>query len=244
LKKLAFLPDAHRPFHHKPAWALFMAAMREWKPDILISMGDLADFYKISTFGKNPLREQSFDGEVDSVNEGLDELDSLGCERRIFIGGNHEDRLIRYLQEKAPELFAFIDVPKLFKLKERGWEYVPYKQSIQIGKLWVTHDVGSVGRYAVFRAADTFQHPVVTAHTHRLCYIVEGNATGEHFPAASFGWLGDVEQTDYMHKVKAMRDWTLGFGTGYMGDKGEVHLQAHPIVNGKSVVVEGKEYRV
>lgn len=244
MKKLAFLPDPHRPFHHRKAWSLFMEAMTEWKPDILVSLGDLADCYSISTFGKTPSREASFDSEVESVNEGLDELDSLGVQRRIFIEGNHEDRLRRYLQEKAPELFSFIDTPKLYRLKERGWEFVPYKSSIQIGKLWVTHDIGSVGRYAVFRAADTFQHPVVVSHTHRLCYIVEGNATGEHFPAASFGWMGDVDLVDYMHKVKAKRDWTLGFGTGYMGNDGSVHLQAHPIVNGKSVVVEGKEYRV
>lgn len=215
--------------------------MEAWKPDVLISMGDIADCLSISTFGKDPTREKTFDAEVDDVREGLRELEGLAG-RLIFIEGNHEDRLRRYLQEKAPELFAFINTQKLFELQH--WEFVPYKSSIQIGKLWCTHDVGSVGRYAVFRAADTFQHPVVVSHTHRMCYIVEGNATGEHAPAASFGWMGDVEQLDYMHKVKAKRDWTLGFGTGYMGNEGEVHLQAHPIVNGKSVVVEGVEYRV
>ncbi len=218
--------------------------MTEWKPDILVIQGDFPDFYKISRFKKDPRREHSFEEEISDCLQGLDELDALGATRKVYLAGNHEDRLLSYLAVNAPELFGYITVPKLFGLDERGWEFVPYKESIKIGKLYCTHDAGIIGRYAVFRTADIFQHPVVFGHTHRFCYIVEGNATGEHFPAASFGWMGDINQIDYMHKVKARRDWTLGFGTGLMGQDGNVYLQAHPIVDGKSVVVDGKEYRV
>src|ERR1051326_8169338 len=242
MKKIAFLPDCHRPYHDKKAWSLFMDSMNDWCPDILVCLGDLADCYKISSFSKDPRREFTFKEEIDDVLVGLDELDSLGAERKIFIGGNHEARLVRYLQDRAPELFEFIDIPKLLELEKRGWEYVPYKSSIQLGKLWITHDVGTAGRYSVFRAADTFQHPVVMAHTHRLVYVVEGNATGETFPAVQFGWLGDVEKLDYVHKVAAMRSHCLAFGTGLLDEKtGWVYLTPHPIVN-HTVVVGGSLY--
>jgi hypothetical protein len=248
VQKIAFIPDPHRPYHSKPAWALFMESMQDWKPDTLVIQGDWADFYKVSRFSKDPRRSLTFKEENDSCNEGLDELDSLGATRKIFVEGNHENRLAAYLADKAPDLFEYVSVPKLFNLEERGWEFVAYKESIQLGKLWITHDAGFIGRYAVYRTADTFQHPIVTAHTHRYCMIVEGNATGEHFPAASFGWMGDVEQVDYMHKVKARRDWTLGFGTGLLDNQtGIVYLQGHPIVNQgsrHSVVLNGKEYTV
>jgi hypothetical protein len=247
LQKIAFLPDVHRPYHSPEAWDLFVLSMREWKPDILVIQGDLADFYKISRFGKNPKRELTFEDEVGDCNKALDELDEMGTARKIFIEGNHENRLIAYLMDKAPDLFGMVTVQDLFKLDQRGYEFVPYKESIQIGKLWMTHDAGFIGRYAVYRTADTFQHSVVTAHTHRMCYIVEGNATGEHFVAASFGWMGDVDQVDYMHKVKARRDWTLGFGTGLLDNQtGIVYLTPHPIINNGaeySVVVNGKRYR-
>lgn len=245
--KIVLLPDAHRPYHSEPAWQLFLTAMRKWKPDIIVVQGDLADFYKISRFSKDPRRELTFEEEVISCEEGLNDLDALGATRKIFIEGNHENRLVGYLADKAPELFPYIDIPQLFKLEEREWEFVPYKESIQIGKLWLTHDAGHIGRYAVFRTADTFQHSVVTAHTHRLCYTVEGNATGEHFVSASFGWMGDVEKVDYMHKVKARRDWTLGFGTGLLDNEtGIVYLTPHPIIQrdgAHSVVVDGKKYK-
>lgn len=247
--KVAFLPDAHRPYHNKRAWKLFLEAMQWWKPDVIVCLGDLADFYKISTFRKDPRREYSFDEEVQDVNEALDELDALGATRKIFIEGNHEHRLVRYLQDKAPELFGFVSTQKLFRLDERGWEFTPYKSATRLGKLWVTHDVGQAGRYSVFRAADTFQHPIVMAHTHRLVYVVEGNATGEHFPAVQFGWLGDVEQVDYMHKVKAKREWSLGFGTGHLDeDTGHIFLTPHPLVpygeDQLRTFVHGKEFIV
>lgn len=224
-----------------------MQSMEEWEPDVLVVQGDLADFYKISRFGKDPSREKTFDQEIEDVKKGLDDLDSLGAALKIYIEGNHEHRLVAYLQDKAPELFEFISVPKLFNLAERGWRHTPYKQSTRIGKLWLTHDVGTAGRYSVFRAADTFQHSVCVAHTHRLTYVVEGNATGEHFVAAQFGWMGDVDQVDYMHRVRALREWALGFGTGLMREDGVVFLTPHPIIRqGErySTVVNGKEYNV
>lgn len=240
--RVAFIPDAHRPYHDKKAWELCISALLDFSPDILVVLGDLADCYKVSSFSKDPSREYSFKEEIDNVLEGLDDLDSLGATRKIFVAGNHEFRLVRYLQEKAPELFEFIDVPKLFELEKRGWEYVPYKSSIQLGKLWITHDVGTAGRYSVFRAADTFQHPVVMAHTHRLVYIVEGNATGETFPAVQFGWLGDVERIDYAHKVNAKRSHCLAFGTGLLDeDTGWIYLTPHPIV-GYTCVLDGRRY--
>lgn len=244
LRRVVFIPDCHRPYHDKKAWGLFLIAMEEWQPEIAVVLGDLVDCYKVSKFSKDPKREYSFAEEIESGLVALDDIQHLGAERKIFIAGNHEERLVRYLQDKAPELFEFIDIPKLLELKERGWEYVPYKSSIQLGKLWITHDVGTAGRYSVFRAADTFQHPVVMAHTHRLVYIVEGNATGETFPAVQFGWLGDVERVDYAHKVVARRSYSLAFGTGLLDEEtGFIYLTPHPIVN-YSCVVDGKRYEV
>jgi hypothetical protein len=134
------------------------------------------------------------------------------------------------------------DIPALFRLKARGWQYVPYKQHTRIGKLYATHDVGVAGRYSAYRAMEAFEHSVVTGHSHRLSYVVEGNATGEYKVSATFGWLGDVNQIDYMTRVKATKDWALGFGIGYRHKRtGVVYLTPVPIVN-NTCVIEGKLY--
>lgn len=242
LERILFVPDTHAPNHDVRAWNLMMSAARGFKPNVVVSMGDLADFFAVSTWSKDPSRAFKLDEEVAVVNELLDDLDSLKAKRSIFVAGNHEDRLRRYLQDKAPELFPLLNVPDLFRLDKRGWEYVPYKANTQLGKLYLTHDIGSAGRYDVFKTLDTFQHSVVTAHTHRLAYAVEGNATGEAAVGAQFGWLGDVSTVDYMHQVKALRNWALGFGIGYLEPKtGHVYLVPVPIVK-YTCVVEGTLY--
>lgn len=244
LQRTLFVPDSHRPYHDQRAWSLMLKVGRAFKPELLVTMGDLADFYGVSSHSKDPKRALRLDEEVADVNVALDELDSLGAKRRIYLGGNHEDRLTRYLRDRAPELFPFIDIPSLFRLKQRGWQYVPYRKHIRIGKLYLTHDIGVAGRYAVFRCLEAFEHSVVTGHTHRLAYVVEGNATGERKVSAQFGWLGDIKQVDYMTQVKVIKDWALGFGVGYLHrTTGVAYLVPVPIVN-YSCVVEGKTYHV
>lgn len=244
LRSVLILSDPHRPYHDQRAWDLVIKVGESFKPDVLVVNGDLADFYSVSSHSKDPRRTQQLDVEVKDVNFALDELDALGATDKRFIAGNHEDRLTRYLQDKAPELFTLLDIPDLFKLRQRGWAYTPYKQDTKIGKLHATHDVGSAGRYSTYKALDMYQHSVITGHTHRLSYIVEGNVVGEHKLSASFGWLGDVEKIDYMHRAKAMKDWALGFGVGYINPAtGIAYLTPVPIITAGGVyscVVNGK----
>lgn len=237
LKRILIVPDTHVPYHDKRAWALMLRVGKTFKPDYLFAIGDLLDFYSVSSHSKDPRRAFKLDEEIHEGQKALDALDALGASHKTFIAGNHCDRLQRYLQDKAPELFQFITVPDLLKLAERGWQYVPYKDDTRLGKVHLTHDVGVAGRNAVFRCLDTYQHSVVTGHTHRLAYVVEGNAVGELKLSAQFGWLGDVNQVDYLHKAKARKDWALGFGIGYINEKtGLVYLTPIPIVNYTCVV--------
>ncbi len=219
-----------------------MKAARDLQPETIVILGDFVDCFAISNYSKDPTRAMGLEKEISLALKKREQLDALGAKRKIFIEGNHEDRLKRYLQDKAPELFPFVDIPKLLQLSENKWEYVPYKDATKLGKVWLTHDTGNTGRYTTYKALDTFQHPVVIAHSHRIAYAVEGNATGEAIVGAQFGWLGDVEQVDYMHKIRANREWALGFGYGYLHKKtGYVSLVPVAIID-YTAVVEGKLY--
>lgn len=219
-----------------------LGAMKWWKPDALNVLGDFADFYSVSAHSKSPDRANVLEGELAAVNYALDKLDALGAKEKHFVAGNHEDRLTRYLQDKAPELFGIVSIPELFKLKSRGWTYTPYKQSRKQGEISITHDCGGAGANAHVKAGDTFQGNVVIGHVHRMAVTYSGNALGKTHVAASFGWLGDVEAIDYMHRVSALRSWNLGFGIGYQEASGVVHLQAVPIID-YSLVLEGRLFR-
>lgn len=246
LHRILAFGDLHAPFHSTPAWNLFLQVAKSFRPDTLISMGDFCDMYSVSRHQKNPNRARQLPEELKVANALLDQLDALKISRKIFIGGNHESRLERYLEEKAPELFDTVQLKKLLHLKRRGWEEVPYKDHIRIGKVYFTHDVGNVGRQAGLKALDAFNHSVVTGHSHRFNMVVEGNAVQEYRVSLQFGWLGDVSKIDYMHRAKANTDCALGFGIGHLDPAtGIIYFTPVAIVphkKGLSCVVEGKLY--
>lgn len=241
LKRVLFVPDTHRPYHDKRAWALMLKAARLYRPDIIAPLGDFVDCASVSSHSKDLSRIKRFKAEIADAREGLDELEALGAKEYIYIEGNHEDRLPRYLQDRAPELTDVLDIRSLLGLGKK-WKYVRYKDHTKVGLLHITHDTGKAGGTAHVQALNDFQDNVVIGHTHRMGVTYSGNAKGKPHVGAMFGWLGDVKQVDYMHRVKANRDWMLGFGIGYLEPSGVIHLQAVPIIDYRCVI-EGELVR-
>jgi len=120
LEKILFIPDCHHPYVDLNAWNLMLKAAKQFKPHHTVIMGDFADFYGVSSHSKSPDRSLKLKEEVESTKTALDQIKSLGAKNNVFIAGNHEDRLLRYLQDRAPELFDFISIPKILELKEKG----------------------------------------------------------------------------------------------------------------------------
>lgn len=238
MQPIHIIPDTHIPFHDKAAWALNLKVIRERQPKTLIIMGDFADFYSINGHGVDPKhRDLRLKDEVGAVNTCLDQLDAaVPNAARYFIQGNHEWRLDRYIQDRAAKLHGMLTTEKSFRLRKRGWHYTPYHQHIKIGSVFYTHDTGKAGANAHRQAERAFSDNAVIGHTHRMALEISGNARGKPHVCGMFGWLGDINAAEYMHLINARRDWTLGFGTGWMKKDGTTFFSQHPIVNGEACV--------
>lgn len=244
LQRILFIPDTHTPYHDKKAVDLVHKVADSFAPDHIIIMGDFADFYPLSSHSKDPNRALTLKNDLICTKQELLRYTKHKAKNLVFIAGNHSNRLVRYLQDKAPELYNIISIPEILGLEKMGFKYVEYKDHYTIGKLNVTHDVGTAGRFAHYKALDTFQSNILIGHTHRLGYAVEGDAVGNKHVTAMFGWLGDASKADYMHRIKATRDWSLGFGIGYLNPKtGTVYVTPIPIVL-YTCVVEGKLFSI
>jgi hypothetical protein len=190
----------------------------------------------VSAHDKSPTRRENLESEMSAVAIRLDEVDSLGARNKIYCEGNHEDRLSRHITRQAPELFQYVQYPKIQRLDERGWQWVPYREHAKIGKIFVTHDLGEAGIYAHARARATMGGNVVIGHVHRMGIWYASTAEGTGHVSAAFGWLGDSTQAAYLPAAKRAA-WQLGFGLGYMEpDSGHVHLHAVPVVDYRCVV--------
>lgn len=238
VERIMLWPDTHCPFECPKAFKVALDAAHAFKPHRIVLMGDFADFYAVSFHGKHPMRSGGLQQEVGAVNKRLDEIQALGAEV-IYISGNHEYRLERFLIAKAPELFGMVEVSKLFRVAARGWTWVPYMQHITIGRLHLTHDVGHYGMNAHRQTRQAFESNSAIGHTHRLAVEYVGSAKGSAHVGAMLGWLGDKSAIDYMHAGKAAA-WQHGFGLAYHEvDTGNVHLVPVPIIDNRCIV-EGR----
>ena len=236
VERVLFIPDVHVPFEDPRAWDLMLSVARALRPEHIVILGDFADMWAVSAHDKSPTRRENLESEMKAVAIRLDELDALGARTKVYCEGNHEDRLSRYITRAAPELFEYVQFPKIHRLDERGWQWVPYREHHRIGKVFVTHDLGEAGIYAAARARGTMGGNVIIGHVHRMGVHYASTAEGTGHVSASFGWLGDATQARYLPAAKRAA-WQLGFGLGYMEpETGHVHLQAVPIVDYRCVV--------
>lgn len=242
MDSILFIPDTHVPYVDKRAFDLMLKVARDVKVSTIVYLGDFGDFYAVSSHDKDPSRKVSFMEELRIVNQYMDKVDALKAKRTYFVEGNHEFRLKRFMAAQAPAVADLVTLEQVLRFKERGYRYTPYREFLRLGKLNITHDVGKSGPNAIRDAQAMFEGNVVAGHTHRMQALYAGNAQGKSHVGMSFGWLGDRNSVDYMHKVVSNRTWQLGFGLGYMESNGVVHLVPCPIVDYK-VVVNGKLYK-
>lgn len=236
LERILVVPDCHHPYVDHAAWTIMLRAGRRFKPDRIIVLGDFGDFYCVSSHRKDPNLPSRLEDEIDACNVALDQLDRLGTKHKYFVAGNHEDRLARYLADRAPAVANLVKAESLLRLRERGWHYTRYSKLLRIGKVYYTHDPAGAGVYAHFRAGLKTGHPIVFGHTHRAALTYMGNVTGEKRVAMMAGWLGDPDRATYAHDAGKTHDWMHSFVVGYMEPNGVTHFQLVPIIGGRACI--------
>lgn len=247
LETVLIVPDTHRPYHDEKAHALVVKVGKLIRPKHLILLGDYADFYAVSSHDKDPDRmtPKAFEAEVDDVRRGLAELASCGATNKVFIAGNHEDRLTRYTMKAAPQLHRVVVIPALLGLREMGYKYIPYKTTYQMGHMRYVHDVGPSGKHAAAKSMEAMGRNTVIGHCHRMEYNVQGTLDGDRHVGISLGWLGDKDAIEYMAKDKVSKDWTLGFGIGYFDTETQyTTIIPTPILPGYHAIVNGKKVSI
>jgi len=229
--------DIHDPFCDEPVFHMFLEALELIKPNILIENGDGLDFYQLSSFSKDPRRalELSTDRVV-FVNHRLmiKSVVSRKC-HKIYLAGNHEARLQRYLCDKAPELAGLAEfAPERFlQLDIMQWDYYPNfgkrLPEAQLGNLTVTHGhiVRKHSGYSAHAMQDELGCSVLCNHTHRLGSYWKTDSKTTH-AAFENGHLYDPTKVDY---ESGAVNWQQGFSVVMVDrETGWFRVEQIPIV--------------
>lgn len=203
-------------------------------------LGDFADFYSISSHGRDADMEGRLSNEVAAARSRLDELEEICSGSRIYIQGNHEWRLERYINSEAPELFGLIDTHSLLELGDK-WKYVPYgpNQLVQIGKskMWARHEPLTGGVLPAYGSVVKAGCSLIYGHDHKSQEAQVVMANGDTHLGASVGWLGNKKHKAFDY-VKGHHQWSLGFGilTTDIDNQGTFFLNRAIIINYMCIV--------
>ena len=189
MTKILYKTDEHVPFHDKRAVELAYKICEDFEPDIVPAGSDGMDHYKISSFDKDPASRVTIEKEIEAWKEVERGWRSAAPDaRHIFIQGNHEDRLRRYMWKKASELYDLeaLKPENLYGLKELDIEYSP--RGFEVDDC-IFHHGTVVRKYSGYTARAEieklhYSKHSFTGHTHRM---------GSHYTTTPNGLVMSVE---------------------------------------------------
>lgn len=187
--------DIHGPFEDKRAVNLFLDVVEDLGISGMIINGDLLDFYALNSYGpKDPRVHQSLEDEFYWGQEFISDLRKRFPKLKIvFVFGNHEDRLDRFVMKNCKAFMNFLQLDKMLRLKEHNIEWIPYNERYQIGKtnLFVQHSPPS---YSENAAATSMKKKIDQDHiwncTHRPDSRICIGSSGKVYTSYINGWFG------------------------------------------------------
>lgn len=236
LKRVLHIPDTHCPNHDKAAYGLMLQVAKDLKPDLVVYLGDFFDCEGTASHKKtNPLRDPGL--LKDELKEGRELLseteEACKAKKYIFMQGNHEWRIERYIAENAPRLGGLYSSREILCIPT-DYGYFPYGQEnyYRIGRLTVTHGY-LAGENPAASTVKKFRSSVLMGHVHKIQEYHISNIHGEDWVGLCPGWLGDQRKAaEYM---KGVSDWSLGFAVTYHKDNGDFF---HQLVHIKKIGVK------
>lgn len=241
--RIAVLPDIHVPAHDKLLLWAVKKFLKDFQPHILIFIGDVADVFALSRWGRPPRVSADMQYELDETRRLVDELMKIsGCVHTFYIMGNHEDRIMRYLKDPATGVANILDpntrepimsfhglmgygkgdpVTFLYDLDERSG----YGGAIVVNEDMEFHH-GFIVRpkpgASPLADADRTGRSVSHGHTHRAG-MVSRDMGHKTLRAYEFGHLTDPTHP-YMGYANLLNNWRQAIGAGEIVG-GKVHLQ-------------------
>lgn len=225
--RIGVLSDIHVPYHSEIAVAAAVQYLKDVGVAGLLLNGDIADFYSISRWEKDPSK-RDFRGELEAVRDFVAWLrDQFPAIPIVYKTGNHEERWQAYLWQHAPELSddALMSLVAWLKLGTHDIELVEDKRVVMLGRLPVLHGHElpkglaapvNVARGAFLRTLTS----CLVGHSHRT----SGHAETNMWHAETFCWSAGC-LCDMTPDYARINRWNHGFAVVDVRESGEFDVE-------------------
>lgn len=197
-------PDAHVPDHDRAVVEACILFAEYMKPDGVVDLGDFLELSCVSAHGRSTVDEEELSETLNIASDLLESLgerlDRAGVKKRAYIFGNHENRLHRYIVDKAPELYTtYPTLQEMLRLRESGWEFVSYGGRLRVGRVSIHHGQ-SHSKYVAARTMEK-EGPMIIGHTHRAQVFAANTRPGYPEIGMTCGTRGSLNK-DYQYHAK------------------------------------------
>lgn len=261
-------PNGLVPIHDEKAIAIFVEACRRTQPDVIVLVGDNADFCELGTYMVTKAWHDTTQATICRCGQLAKDLrEACPATRIIWIAGNHEERLPKYIVKNAaaayglrrafePEGWPVLTMPNLCHFDELDIEWLP---GYPASDFWINDNLrvihGNRARSGVTATSylDDGRVSTISGHIHRHEHVErtrKGRAGPRTITAYSPGCLcridGVVPSTKSGHDedgrpVGGAEDWQQGFGSvHYQPDDGLFAITHTQILDGWCMF-EGQE---
>lgn len=241
VKSAIILPDVHLDENVSKDYAPVKRFIKDFKPDKIILLGDFMDVSSLSAWDRDKRRlmeGRRYIKEIDRANKELDYLQKYAKEDVVYLFGNHEDRVKRYL-DKNPEMEGMMELPEQLRLKERGIKHLPYNELYKLGDMYFTHGMYT-NKYSAAKHLQTLGCNITYGHQHGTQTYMQNMAMQKPYMAYALGTLGD-KAPEFLRGRPA--NWINQFAIFYWEPKGG-NFNLYPInVIKKKFIWNGKEYK-
>ena len=116
------VPDLHIPYEHPDALAFIAAVKKEYKPDLIVNLGDMLDFHAISFHDSDPDLLSAGD-ELAQAREKIKAWETLIPEQYI-VGSNHGDLPLRKFVAQGLPRDLISSYNEIYGVSDK-WTFVP-----------------------------------------------------------------------------------------------------------------------
>lgn len=267
-KMTMFAGDAQIPFHDPKAMELFLTAVREKQPDNVVLLGDMLDLPSLSRYEQRPEWVGTVQEAIDTYYEFLANIRAEAGNADIYaVHGNHEQRMVSYVQKNAAEMLGLKRAKMPEELSVLSIPYLSRYQDLEVqaidgypnGTLWLEDNLKAVhgthtksGGLNAAKYLSTEAESTLFGHTHRIERATKTRATRLGSTAVTAASPGALCLTDgtvpgFHHTmdaqgqvVKKAEDWQQGVGVVYHeGLHHEVQLFE---ITERGMIIDGKRF--
>lgn len=263
--------DALEPIHDEAAIGITLAAIRDTQPELVVLVGDNADFAEFGKYRLSPAFQRTTQATIDRLALLCAQLRAAAPFARIvWIAGNHEERLPNMLMDNAvaafgirkggaPDSWPVMSMPYLCRMDDYGIEYLP---GYPASSFWINdrlrvihgHKVRSGGSTAHGYLA-TEKTSVIYGHVHRREYGArtrEDRDGPKEIMAASPGCLARIDGSVPSTKggvdldgrpLPVVEDWQQGFAVVRFEPGDGRFTYENVAIHDGWAMWQGKEYR-